>query len=153
IVAVNGKGSSVAAFDTDSGELQWQALDEPAGTTSPVLISTKGKAGRLPDVVFMTTLRVIALNPLAGTINWEFALPFQPGGTAPTPLVAGDSIITTTMSNGTTAIKLTAGEKVTPEKAWQAKGATGYFSTGVASKDGLFLVSNQTQPVPRADLV
>lgn len=153
IVAVGGKGSSVAAFDTETGELQWQALDEPAGTASPVLFAPKAGAAALPDAVFMTTLRVVALNPLDGTVNWEFALPFRPGGTAPTPLVAGDTIVTSTTSNGTTAIRVAAGtDKPTAEKLWQAKTATGYFSTGVAAKDALFLVSNTTEPVPRADL-
>ncbi len=152
LVAVNGKGSSVAAFDTATGELQWQTLDEPASTSSPVLFTVKGKTGALPDAVFMTTLRVVGLNPLDGTVNWEFALPFQPSGTSPTPLLAGDLLVTSTMTNGSTAIRVTAGEKTTAEKVWQAKDQSGYFSTGTASKDRLFLVVNQTKPVPRADL-
>jgi outer membrane protein assembly factor BamB len=152
LVAVNGKGSSVAAFDTESGELQWQTLDEPASTSSPVLFSVKGKTGALPDAVFMTTLRVVGLNPLDGTVNWEFPLPFQPSGTSPTPILAGDMIVTSTMTNGSTAIRVTAGEKPTAEKVWQAKDVSGYFSTGTATKDRLFMVTNQTKPVPRADL-
>jgi outer membrane protein assembly factor BamB len=86
-------------------------------------------------------------------VNWEFALPFQPGGTQPTPLVMGDRIVTSTMTNGTTAIRVTAGEKVTAAKQWQAKDVSGYFSSGVATKDKLFLVTNTLKPVPRADLV
>jgi outer membrane protein assembly factor BamB len=152
IVAVGGKGSSVVAFETESGEVAWQALDEPAGTSSPVLVAAGGKAGRLPDVAFMTTLRVVGLNPLDGSVNWEFALPFQPGGTQPTPLVAGDRIFTSTMTNGTTAIRVTAGEKLTAEKLWQARDVSGYFSSGVATKDRLFLVTNVLKPTPRADL-
>ena len=153
VVAVGGKGSSVVAFEAETGEIAWQALDEPAGTSSPVLVVAGGKAGRLPEVTFMTTLRVVGLNPLDGSVNWEFALPFQPGGTQPTPLVIGDRIFTSTMSNGTTAIRVTAGEKVTAEKVWQAKDLSGYFSSGVASgKDRIFLVTNVTKPVPRADL-
>ncbi|OWK40548.1 hypothetical protein FRUB_05467 [Fimbriiglobus ruber] len=153
LVAVGGKGSSVVAFDTESGELEWQGLDEPASTSSPVLFASGGKSRAVPDVVFMTTLRVIGLNPLDGSVNWEFPLPYQPSGTAPTPIVAGDQIITSTMTNGSTAIRVTAGEKPTAEKAWQAKGLSGYFSSGAATKDRLFLVTNVLKPVPRADLV
>lgn len=153
LVAVNGKGSSVAAFDTDTGTLQWQALDEPASTSSPVLVAAKGRTGGLPDAVFMTTLRVVGLNPLDGTVSWEFPLPFQPSGTAPTPLLAGDLIVTSTMTNGSTAIRLAPGDKPTAERAWQAKGLSGYFSSGAAAKDRLFLVTNQLKPLPRADLV
>jgi outer membrane protein assembly factor BamB len=152
VVAVNGKGSSVAAFDAASGELQWQALDEPASTSSPVLFAAGGKAGGVPDVVFMTTLRVIGLNPLDGSVHWEFALPFQPSGTAPTPIVAGDLILTSTMTNGTTGVRVTRGEKTTAEKAWQAKELYGYFSSGVAHKGRAFLASNTLKPIPQADL-
>jgi outer membrane protein assembly factor BamB len=153
LVAVGGKGSSVVAFDADSGEVAWQALDEPASTSSPVLFAAGGKKARaVPDVVFMTTLRVVGLNPLDGTVNWEFALPFQPSGTAPTPVVAGELIVTSTMTNGSTAIRVTASDTPAAEKAWQAKDLSGYFSSGSATRDRVFLVTNTLQPLPRADL-
>jgi outer membrane protein assembly factor BamB len=151
LVAVGGKGSSVVAFDTDSGEIAWQAIDEPASTSSPVLFAAGGKARAVPDVVFMTTLRVVGLNPLDGSVNWEFTLPFQPSGTAPTPVVAGDLVVTSTMTNGSTAIRVTA-SPTTAKQAWQAKDLSGYFSSGSATKDRLFLVTNTLKPLPRADL-
>ncbi|MBX9582691.1 MAG: PQQ-like beta-propeller repeat protein [Gemmataceae bacterium] len=150
LVAAGGKGSSVAAFDADTGEVAWQALDEPASTSSPVLFAAKGKP--VPDVVFMTTLRVVGLNPLDGAVGWEFPLPFQPSGTAPTPVVAGDRIVTSTTTNGSTAIRVAAGENPTAEKAWQAKALSGYFSSGAATADRLFRVTNTLKPAPRADL-
>jgi outer membrane protein assembly factor BamB len=153
LVAVGGKGSSVVAFDTETGEVRWQALDEPASTSSPVLFAAGGKAGAVPDVVFMTTLRVIGLNPLDGSVTWEYPLPFQPGGTSPTPIVVGDRVVTSTMSNGTTALRVTAGEKIETAKVWQARELSGYFPSGVAAgADRLFLVTNTLKPVPRADL-
>jgi len=103
IVAVGGKGSSVVAFDTEKGDLQWQALDEPAGTASPVLFAA---GGRLPDAVFMTTLRLVGLNPLDGSVDWEHPLVFQPSGTAPTPMIMGNEMLTSTMTNGSTLIRL-----------------------------------------------
>jgi len=156
LAAVGGKGSSVVAFDVDSGEIQWQGLDEPASTSSPVLFMSGGKeASSLPDVVFMTTLRLIGLNPLDGSVNWEFPLAFQPSGTSPTPLVAGDLIVTSTQSNGSTAVRLTSsGAKPKAEKAWQEKDVQGYFSSGAAGGNGcLFMVTNQLKPLPRADLI
>jgi outer membrane protein assembly factor BamB len=151
IVAVGGKGSSIVAFDTNTGEVAWQALDEVANTSSPLVLAAKGKP--VPDIVFMTTLRVVALNPLDGSVNWEFLLPFQPSGTAPTPILAPNNIFTSTMDNGTTAIRLLGTEKTLPEKAWQGKDLSGYFSTGVAASDKLYLVTNTLKPIPRADLV
>ncbi len=150
IVAAGGKGSSVVALDAATGAVAWQALDEPANTSSPVLVPAPGRP--VPDVVFMTTLRVVGLNPLDGTVTWEYPLSFQPSGTAPTPVTTGDLIVTSTMDNGSTAIRLTTGEKAGAERAWQAKGLSGYFSSGVAAKGRLFLVTNVLRPVPRADL-
>jgi outer membrane protein assembly factor BamB len=153
LVAVGGKGSSVAAFDTDTGDVAWQGLDEAANTSSPVLFTANAKAGKLPDAVFMTSLRVVGLNPLDGSVSWEYPLPFQPSGASPTPIVSGGQIVTSTMTNGSTAIRVAAGEKPTAEKGWQAKGLSGYFSSGVAAgKDRLYLVTNTLKPVPRADL-
>jgi outer membrane protein assembly factor BamB len=150
IVAVGGKGSSVAAFDTEKGELQWQALDEPAGTASPVLFAA---GGRLPDAVFMTTLRLVGLNPLDGSVNWEHPLVFQPSGTAPTPMVIGDEILTSTMTNGSTLIRLGAkDDKVISEQVWQEKDLSAYFSTGVSTKERLYLITNVLKPVPSAML-
>jgi hypothetical protein len=153
IVAVGGKGSSVVAFAAETGEALWQALDEPASTSSPVLFAAAGGAGKVPDAVFMTTLRVVGLSPLDGSVSWEFPLPFQPSGTAPTPIVAGDLIVTSTMTNGTTGVRVKGGDKVTAEKAWQAKDLSGYFSTGVtAGKGRAFLVTNTLKPIPQANL-
>ncbi len=149
IVAVAGKGSAIVAFDTKTGEIAWQTLDEPANTSSPLLVASQ--SGQAPDVVFMTSLRVAGLNPLDGSVNWEYPLPFHPSGTAPTPILSGDLIFTSTMDNGTTGIRLK--DQQAPEKSWQAKDLSGYFSTGVASKDRLFLVTNVLKPIPRADLV
>ena len=154
IVAVGGAGRAVVGFDADTGEVKWKALDESAGTASPVLLAAR--PGRLPDVVFMTTLRLVGLDPLDGTVAWEHPLAFQPGGTAPTPLVSNDLILTTTTSNGTTAVRLKPGAGDEPpagEQVWQAAGVKGYFSSGVvAAPDAAYLVSNVLEPVPRADL-
>ena len=150
LVSVGGKGSSIVAFDTEDGSVAWQALDEPAGTTSPVLVRRKGA---LPDVVFMTTLRLIGVNPLDGAVNWEHPLVFQPAGTAPTPLIVGDLLVTTTIDNGTTVTRLEEkDDKTATGRVWQNPDVGGYFSTGVAAGDYLYLVTNVLKPIPSASL-
>jgi outer membrane protein assembly factor BamB len=155
LVSVGGKGSCLAAFDTDKGELQWRGFDEPASTASPILFAAPGRRrGGLPDVVFMTSLRLLAVNPLDGSLNWEYPLVFQPAGASPTPIVSGDRIITSTITNGTVAIRMaTQGDRLMPERDWQNKDLTGYFSTGVVvGPDQLYLVTNVTKPLPIASL-
>ena len=127
LVPVGGKGSGVVAYDTEKGQVQWQGLDDPASTSSPVLFS----GARGPDAVFMTSLRLVAVKPLEGAVAWEFPLVFQPAGASPTPLVVGDRIVTSTMTNGTTAVKVdTKDDKPAPEQLWQGTEIKGYFSSG-----------------------
>src|SRR5262245_13680214 len=59
IVSVGGKGQCVVALHADTGKVQWQSLDDAASTSSPVLFATGARPrGALPDVVFMTPLRL-----------------------------------------------------------------------------------------------
>src|SRR5262249_14089100 len=152
-VRVGGKGCCVVAVDADKGEVLWKGYDEPASTSSPVLFAGSGRS-ELPDVVFMTSLRLLAVNPLDGTLRWEFPLVFQPGGASTTPLVVGDRLVTSTTTNGSTAVRGAAAEgKSAPSQLWQNKDVTCYFSTGtVVDKEDLYLVSFSAQPKPSSDL-
>jgi outer membrane protein assembly factor BamB len=150
LISVGGKGCSLVAYDAEKGEMLWKAYDEPASTSSPVLMAVPGQPGKLPDVVFMTTLRLLAVNPLDGTLSWEFPLVYQSVGASTTPLVIGDRIVTATMTNGATNIQVTPKDnKRIPSQLWQNKEMTGYFSTGtVVKKEYLYLVTNVLQPKP-----
>jgi len=53
LISVGGQGTCLAAFDTAKGELLWKGYDEPASTSSPVLIASP-KSGAAPDVLFMS---------------------------------------------------------------------------------------------------
>jgi outer membrane protein assembly factor BamB len=154
LVSVGGKGCSVAAFDVDKGEILWKGYDEPASTSSPVLFAGPAQPGRLPDVVFMTTLRLLAVNPLDGSLSWEFPLVFQSAGASTTPLVVGDLLITSTMTNGSTVLQIgNKDDKRVATQKWQNKDFTGYFSTGVVvNKEHVYLVTNELQPKPSCTL-
>ena len=154
LVSIGGKGCCLAAFDIDKGTLLWKGYDEPASTSSPVLFTGAARPGKLPDVVFMTSLRLLAVNPLDGTLSWEYPLVFQPFGASTTPLVIGKRLVTSTMNNGTTAIQVTVKDgKPVANQLWQNKGLTGYFSTGtVVDKEYLYLITNVLQPKPACTL-
>ncbi len=154
LVSVGGKDSCLAAFDTEKGELLWKGFDEPASTSSPVLVAAPPQPGKLPDVVFMTTLRLLAVNPLDGKLSWEYPLIFQPVGASTTPLVVGDKLITSTMTNGSTAIQVSIkDDKRVASQLWQNKDLAGYFSTGVvADKERFYVLTNVVQPTPECTL-
>jgi outer membrane protein assembly factor BamB len=154
IVSVGGKGRCVVALHADTGEVQWQALDDQASTSSAVLFAGgERQPGTAPDVVFLTPLRLVGLDPLDGTLRWEHPMIFQPQGTSPTPIGVGSQMIASTQAHGAVALAVRKkGDQLTAEPAWQNKDMKSYFSSGVAAGDRLYLITNTTEPLPAASL-
>jgi outer membrane protein assembly factor BamB len=152
-VSVGGKGRCLVCLDAATGEVKWQSLDEAASSASPVLFAAAGR-GPLPDVVYATPLRLVGVNPLDGSINWEHPLVYQPSGTSSTPVVTGDRVVAGTVNDGVSAVQVAVADgKATAKPAWRGKDYTVYFSSGVAAgADKLYLVTNTLQPLPSAAL-
>jgi outer membrane protein assembly factor BamB len=154
IVSIGGKGRCVVALHADTGEVQWQALDDAASTSSPVLFTGGARRrGAAPDVVFMTPLRLVGLDPLDGTLRWEYPMVFQPAGTSPTPVAVGDKIVASTQAHGAVAVRVgKKDDRSAADSAWQDRDVKSYFSSGVAAGDLLVLVTNTVEPLPAAAL-
>jgi hypothetical protein len=71
----------------------------------------------------MTSLRLLAVDPLDGKTRWEAPMIFQPAGTSPTPLVIDKKIVTSTMDNGTVATQIPDSAESKAKRAWQVKEA------------------------------
>lgn len=151
IVLVGGAGNGVIAFDTQTGEIAWKALDEPAGTASPVL--RHGTTGSADEVIVQTTLRLAGVDARTGELHWAHPLVFEPSGVAPTPLLTGDRLLCATQDTGVIMLELprTAGDS--PQQVWWSEGTSTYFSTGAVTHDGrAYVVTNALLPLPRADV-
>jgi outer membrane protein assembly factor BamB len=144
LVSIGGEGTGVVALDTDSGEVLWKNLNAPASTSSPIVFTYAPRPDELRrDVVFVTSQNVAAVRTLDGALAWDFPLADTPMGTTPTPVAAGDLLLTTSMKHGTLGlrVKLQNG-KLTASAAWRNPKLTAYFATPVlAGKDHLYLVS------------
>jgi outer membrane protein assembly factor BamB len=154
IVSVGGKGRCVVALNAETGKVEWQALDDAASTSSPILFAGGQRpVGGAPDVVVMTPLRLVGLDPLDGSLRWEHPMVFQPAGTSPTPIVVGDRIVTSTQAHGALAVRVgKKDDRPAAEGAWQNKDMKSYFSSGVPAGDLLVLVTNAVMPLPSASL-
>ena len=154
IVSVGGKDSAIAALDAQTGEFAWKAFDEPASTSSPILFRAPGQDVADQTALFVTSLRLLAVDPLDGQVRWEAPQQFKPSGPAPTPLAIGDIVITSNSNDGTTATRVTASaDGVRSEQIWSKKDVGGYFSSGVRCGDNqVCLVTNVLQPIPSASL-
>lgn len=151
VTLVGGAGNGVVAFDAASGEIAWKALDEPAGTASPV-IRTSGN-GDSDQVIVQTTLRLAGLDLQTGQLHWSHPLVFEPSGVAPTPLLQGDRLLCATQDTGAILLALPSAAGASPQQVWWNQGTSTYFSSGAADGQGLtFVVTNALLPLPRADV-
>jgi len=154
VVSVGGKQTALAAFDAQTGELAWQGFDEPASTASPILFRAPGQDVTDQTALFVTSLRLLAVDPLDGKLSWEAPLIFKPSGPAPTPLAVGDVLVTSNSNDGTVATRITQSTNgVRAEHLWTKKDIGGYFSSGVRCGDQqVCLVTNVLNPLPSATL-
>jgi outer membrane protein assembly factor BamB len=135
LVSVGGKGNCVVAFDTDTGEVAWKALDDPASTSSPIVFMHTPAGGELHrEAVFVTSRSVVGLDFFKGTVAWEHPLADMPQGTSPTPVWAGDLVVVGSMKNGTAGLRVAdkAG-KLEVAEAWKKPDLRAYFATPVVA--------------------
>ncbi len=154
LVSVGGKETAIAAFDLQTGDVVWKAFDEPASTASPILYRAPGQEPSEATALFVTSLRLLAIDPLDGRMSWDAPQIFKPSGPAPTPLAIDDVIVTSNSNDGTVATRVAvSADGARAETLWVKKDVGGYFSSGVrCAKDRICLVTNVVMPLPVASL-
>src|SRR5262249_54334814 len=69
------------------------------------------------------------------------------------PIVLADKVVASTQAHGAVAVRVAKkDDRFAAESAWQNKEAKSYFSSGVAARGLLVLVTNVTEPMPAASL-
>ncbi len=119
IQIVAGRGDScVVAFDLNSGQKRWQAIDERAGYSAPILI----RQGDQDVVVCWTGESVTGLDPKSGRLFWT--IPMEPRnmpiGVA-TPVVSGDRLFVSSFYDGSMLIRIDL-DRPAAEKLWHRVG-------------------------------
>jgi outer membrane protein assembly factor BamB len=75
-------GNSLAAFDKMTGQLVWQALDDPPGYSSPIAIT----AADVRQVIVFTGDSLVSVSPEDGTLYWRVPWDTQFKVNAATPI-------------------------------------------------------------------
>jgi outer membrane protein assembly factor BamB len=75
-------GRSVAAFNKHNGKLVWQALDDPAGYSSPIAVTAAG----VRQVVVFTGAGLVGMAPGDGKLFWRYPWETSYGVNAATPI-------------------------------------------------------------------
>lgn len=77
-----GSGSSLAAFDRETGRLLWKSQSDPAGYSSPILVT----AGGVRQLVCFTGSGLVGVRPENGKLLWRFPWTTSFNVNAATPL-------------------------------------------------------------------
>jgi outer membrane protein assembly factor BamB len=136
VVMVGGKGAGVVAVDAKTGMTAWKATDEPASYASPVVTDKQ--------IVLLTGAGLLGLSK-QGEKLWSVPLEGKVGNlieSSATPLVIGDTVIGSTVTGGSVAVKLAEqGGKYEAKQEWFEKKLTCYFSTPVVVGDYLYMIN------------
>jgi outer membrane protein assembly factor BamB len=123
ICLVGGQGSTVVAFDKDTGKEVWKALSaNQPGYAPPMLYEIGGTR----QLIVWHPQSINSLNPETGALYWS--QPFirkgegqiKAGLTIPTPRLAGDRLFVTAFYDGPLMLKLNGTKK--PDILWKGQG-------------------------------
>lgn len=95
IVAVGAPQATLAAYRKTSGELLWKAGDDPAGYSSPTLLTIRDQ----PQVVLFSGSSLLGLAPRSGELMWRYPYVTDYHCNIATPLVFQDRILISSGEN------------------------------------------------------
>lgn len=145
IAIVGGEPDAlVVAFDTQTGEEQWRALDvvAEAGYGQPVIYEVGGAR----QLIVWHPTGLASLDPVTGSTYWEQAFDTTDGITVATPVRSDRYLLVTQLYNGALMMRLGA-DRPTAELLW--KGSSNSWEPD--ETDGLHAMT--TTPIVAGDHV
>lgn len=119
IAQIGAKGGPcLAAWDKRTGQPRWQALDDRASYSAPIVIDQAGRR----VLVCWTGDRVAGLDPADGDIYWQ--VPFKPAKmiiNVPTPVVDRNRLFVTAFYDGAMMLRLDP-QQLSAEIVWRRRG-------------------------------
>ena len=122
-------GWSVVAYDRNTGDVVWHALDDVQAYTSPMTATLTG----VRQILTVTADRAVGLDPRNGQLLWEHPWVVGPPPSMAQPLLVGDDRVFLSGSGaGATVIELSrANDRFTVETAWSNNRMKNKFSSSV----------------------
>jgi outer membrane protein assembly factor BamB len=120
ICLARGDGTTVIAFDKDTGKELWRALSAPEpGYSSPVIVEAGGKR----QLIVFHPKAVNALDPQTGQRYWSVPFFARDGLNVATPRRLGDLLFVSTFYNGAMMLRL---DPAQPQAAplWRTEGGS-----------------------------
>ena len=117
-IAAGSGDACVVAFDLKTGKQRWQAINERAGYSAPILI----RQGAQDVCVCWTGESISGLDPSSGKLLWSVEmLPRNMPIGVPTPVVAGEHLFVSSFYDGSMLIRIDP-EQPTAEQVWYRVG-------------------------------
>ncbi|GBD34931.1 Outer membrane protein assembly factor BamB [bacterium HR36] len=143
VVMVGAPNASLVALEPDSGKTLWKSGNDPASYSSPILAEIAGR--RL--ILALTARHLAAIEP--GTGEWLASYSFvdKLNETAVTPVVVGDRVFISSITAGGVLLRLQQKDgRLAWQELWKNERLTCYFSTPVAVRNHLYLVTGHLLP-------
>jgi outer membrane protein assembly factor BamB len=137
VQAGDNKQGTVAAFNTDSGELAWKAGRDPIEYASPILVTVAGRR----QVVFPTGRSILGLDPDGGAVLWRYPFGNKFNVTGSNPVWADDTLfVSAAYGGGCAALEiLPKGDGWQVREKWKSKKALQtLFATSIAHGGHLY---------------
>jgi outer membrane protein assembly factor BamB len=121
IVIAGAPRATLAAYNAKSGKLAWTAGEDPAGYSSPTLLTVGGT----PQVVAYAGSSAIGVEPQSGSLLWRNPYETDFNCNIATPLaVAGQVFLSSGENHGCVLLGLTkSGDKFTASEIWKSQGS------------------------------
>jgi outer membrane protein assembly factor BamB len=119
IVVAGGEMATLVAFDKQTGQERWKALEDRAQYSAPVIVEQAGKR----VLVCWTGDNVVGLNPRNGEVHWS--VPLKPKNMpigAATPVTDGKRLFVSSFYDGSLMLRLTGDAVPAAEEIWRRRG-------------------------------
>jgi outer membrane protein assembly factor BamB len=118
IVQPGGRGASIVAYGTSSGQVMWKALDDQPAYVSPMLVTLAGRR----QIVTVTGDRAIGVSVDDGALLWSYPWATDNKINIAQPIVLGPSrlFLSSGYGKGAAAIELAPdGDRLRATALWQ----------------------------------
>lgn len=120
IVTVGGERGAVAAYDVQSGQRKWATGDNPAGYSSPAVLSISGR----PQIVAFVGNAALGLQPASGQLLWQYPYETNFDCNIATPIaVNGNVFLSCGENHGSVMLAVKPkGETFNVGEVWKSQG-------------------------------
>jgi outer membrane protein assembly factor BamB len=124
------RGQSIVAYDKNTGETVWKALDDRQAYTSPMLVTLAG----LRQVLVVSASRVMGVTTDRGRLLWEYPWTTNMGINVAQPIVLdGDRVfISAGYDHGAAAFQvIRGGDSFSTKTIWEGRSMKNKFTSSV----------------------